>query len=87
MALLGKKKQINVVPKLKTMDDLVTSFTSEAQKISDAQGDIESRKNEEIIRAETARDAARKEKNRANIFIKNFTALAEEDLTATDVDK
>jgi hypothetical protein len=79
MGMFSKKKvELPSKPKLKTMDELVTSFTSEAQTIADAQADIVRQKEEEIRKATEKRDAASKEQRKANVFIKNFTALADD---------
>ena len=80
MALFGNKKKndLPTKPALKTMDQLVTSFTSEAQTIADAQAGIEAKEEEAIRKATEKRDAARTEKRKADNFIKNFAALADE---------
>jgi hypothetical protein len=63
-------------PTIKTMDELVSTFTSDAQSIADAQAEVVSLEDEKIKLAQSRRDAAQGENDKANKFIKNFAALA-----------
>lgn len=75
----GKKEiKIEARPAVKTVEELIGSFTKEFQKVADYQDKIVLKETQIIKDAERRKELAELEQKAANKFITNFVALSKD---------